>query len=205
MRTIALVQKDTNRHTDIVEKLRGMGVDKVQVVSLDSFLGQTRHPDVDGILLDRGESMGTFFQVVQGMGDGPPVPIILLMDKRDGNRQDCLTGVMIQPFCDLRFDSLLKEAVFHIRDFCAVCEENQSLREELLERKIIERAKWLLVTREGLTEDRAYRRIRAMSMQRRQSMKDVALSLLEAFPTFMDQEDPAPARVRRVSPDTPKS
>ena len=205
MRTIALVQKDTNRHTEIVEKLKGMGVEKVQVVGLDSFLGQTRPLEVDAILLDRGESMGTFFQVMQKIGDGPPVPIILLMDKRDPNGQDCLTGVMIQPFCDLRFDSLLKEAVFHIRDFCAVCEENRSLREEILERKIIERAKWLLVAREGLTEDRAYRRIRAMSMQRRQSMKDVALSLLEAFPAFLEQENTASKEVRRISPDPRKS
>jgi response regulator NasT len=134
---------------------------------------------VDGILLDRGESLGTFFQIVQSLGAGPPLPIILLMERREGQGKDCLTGVMLQPFCDLRFASLLKEAVFHIRDFCTVCEENQKLKDEILERKIIERAKWVLVKQEGLTEDRAYRRIRAESMKRRLSMKSVALDILK--------------------------
>jgi response regulator NasT len=184
MRTIALVQKDTNRHTEIVRELTSIGVERVVVLSLEAFLGRTGSVSVDGILLDRGESLGTFFQIVQSVGAGPPIPIILLMEKRDEQGRDCLTGVMLQPFCDLRFASLLKEAVFHIRDFCAVCEENQKLKEEILERKIIERAKWVLVKQEGLSEDRAYRRIRADSMKNRQSMKDVAIGILKRSGEF---------------------
>ncbi|MCL5284655.1 MAG: ANTAR domain-containing protein [Nitrospirae bacterium] len=178
MRTIVLVQKDTSRHGEIVRELTSMGVDRVTVLSLEAFLEQASRLDVDGILLDRGESLGTFFQIVQSAGNGPPIPIILLMERRDEQGKDCLTGVMLQPFCDLRFASLLKEAVFHIRDFCTVCEENQKLKNEIFERKIIERAKWLLVSKEGLSEDRAYRRIRAESMKRRLSMKEVALDIL---------------------------
>jgi response regulator NasT len=179
MRTIALIQKDTSRHGEIVRELTSMGVDRVSVLSLEAFLAQAGSLDVDGILLDRGESLGTFFQIVQSVGAGPPIPIILLMERRDAQGKDCLTGVMLQPFCDLRFASLLKEAVFHIRDFCTVCEENQKLKDEIFERKIIERAKWVLVKQEGMTEDRAYRRIRAESMKRRLSMKSVALDILK--------------------------
>lgn len=179
MRTIALVQKNAKSHEGIVRELTSLGVERVNVLSLDMFLGQTSLPDVDGILLDRGESLGTFFQIVQKLGDGPPVPIVLLMERRDDQGKDCLTGIMLQPFCDLRFASLLKEAVFHIRDFCAVCEENQKLKDEILERKIIERAKWVLVHMEGMSEDRAYRRIRTESQKQRRSMKSVALEILK--------------------------
>jgi len=184
MRTIALVQKETTRHAEIVRELTSIGVERVIVLSLEAFLGRKGGVEVDGILLDRGESLGTFFQIVQSVGGGPPVPIVLLMDRRDEQGRDCLTGVMLQPFCDLRFASLLKEAVFHIRDFCTVCEENQRLKEEILERKIIERAKWLLVKQEGLTEDRAYRRIRADSMKNRLSMKEVAFGILKRSGEF---------------------
>ncbi|AIA31851.1 ANTAR domain-containing response regulator [Leptospirillum ferriphilum] len=180
MRTIAVVQKNAKSHDGIVRELTAMGVERVTVLSLDAFLGETLFPDVDGILLDRGESLGTFFQIIQKLGAGPPVPIVLLMERRDGQGKDCLTGIMLQPFCDLRFASLLKEAVFHIRDFCTVCEENQKLKDEILERKIIERAKWVLVHREGLSEDRAYRRIRMESQKQRRSMKNVALDILKA-------------------------
>ena len=178
MRTMVLVQKDTTRHGEIVRELNDLGVERVSVLSLEAFQEQAGRLDVDGILLDRGESFGTFIQIVQAMGSGPPIPIILLMEPRDEQGKDCLTGVLLQPFCDLRFASLLKEAVFHIRDFCTVCEENQKLKSEILERKIIERAKWVLVMEEGLSEEKAYRRIRADSMKRRKSMKDVALDIL---------------------------
>ncbi|MEC4682247.1 MAG: ANTAR domain-containing protein [Nitrospirota bacterium] len=184
MRTIALVQKETSRHSEIVRELTDIGVERVIVLSLEAFLRRDGGMEVDGILLDRGESLGTFFQIVQSVGGGPPVPIVLLMEKRDEQGRDCLTGVMLQPFCDLRFASLLKEAVFHIRDFCNVCEENQKLKDEIFERKIVERAKWILVKQEGLTEDRAYRRIRADSMKNRQSMKDVALGILKRSGDF---------------------
>ena len=179
MRTIALVHKNAKSHDGIVRELTAMGVERVTVLSLDAFLGEKPLPDVDGILLDRGESLGTFFQIVQRLGAGPPVPIVLLMERRDDQDKDCLTGIMLQPFCDLRFASLLKEAVFHIRDFCTVCEENQKLKDEILERKIIERAKWVLVHMEGLSEDRAYRRIRMESQKQRRSMKNVALDILK--------------------------
>ena len=180
MRTIALVQKNAKSHDGLVRELTAMGVERVNVLTLDAFLSQTSPPDVDGILLDRGESLGTFFQIVQRLGDGPPVPIVLLMERRDDQGKDCLTGIMLQPFCDLRFASLLKEAVFHIRDFCTVCEENQKLKDEILERKVIERAKWVLVRMEGLSEDRAYRRIRTESQRKRKSMKSVALEILQS-------------------------
>lgn len=189
MKRVMLVQKDATHHEDVVDELASMGVDRVSILSLEAFMAGEGSLDVDGILLDRGESLGTFFQILQRAGSGPPIPIVLLMSRRDGQGKDCLTGVMLQPFCDLRFSSLFKEAIFHTRDFCEVCEENQKLKEEILERKIIERAKWILVKQEGLTEDRAYRKIRAESMRLRQSMKSVALSILGDFGVDDSDED----------------
>ena len=38
MSTIVLVQKDTNRHTEIVRELTAIGVERVLVLSLEAFL-----------------------------------------------------------------------------------------------------------------------------------------------------------------------
>jgi len=52
------------------------------------------------------------------------------------------------------------------------------VQEELESRKIIERAKGILMRQEGLTEEEAYSLIRKSSMDRRTSMKDVANAII---------------------------
>ncbi len=56
--------------------------------------------------------------------------------------------------------------------------ETQGLRQRLLERKVIERAKGLLMSRSGLTEDQAYRRLRRAAMDTRRPLVDVARDML---------------------------
>jgi two-component system, response regulator PdtaR len=67
----------------------------------------------------------------------------------------------------------------------AICIENTELmvqtrviQEELETRKLIERAKGILMKRHGLTEEEAFKNIRKTSMDRRKSMRDVAEALL---------------------------
>jgi response regulator NasT len=52
------------------------------------------------------------------------------------------------------------------------------LKEELDTRKLVERAKGLLMESEGLTEAQAYRRIQKMSMDKNKSLKEVAQAVI---------------------------
>lgn len=56
--------------------------------------------------------------------------------------------------------------------------EARALRQRLEDRKLIERAKGLLMSRYGLTEEGAFHRLRRVAMDRRESMAAVARSLL---------------------------
>ena len=67
----------------------------------------------------------------------------------------------------------------------AVCIENTELmvktkviQEELEIRKLIERAKGVLMKRHGLTEEEAFRRIRKASMDSRKTMREIAEAIL---------------------------
>ncbi len=67
----------------------------------------------------------------------------------------------------------------------AICIENTELiiktrviQEELETRKLVERAKGILMKRHGLTEDEAFKRIRKTSMDHRKSMREVAEAIL---------------------------
>ena len=66
-------------------------------------------------------------------------------------------------------------------------EEFKNLRNELLqaktkldERKVIERAKGLLMKQRGLDEDAAYEMLRSMAMKKNMKLVDLSNQLLEA-------------------------
>ena len=57
--------------------------------------------------------------------------------------------------------------------------ELHDTRHKLLERKIIERAKGLLMTHHGLTEEQAYQRLRSMAMNKKLKLADIAQRILD--------------------------
>ena len=60
----------------------------------------------------------------------------------------------------------------------AVRRENQELKKKLESRKLVDRAKALLIQRLGLSEAEAYRRLQKTAMDTRKTMGDVAQGLL---------------------------
>jgi response regulator NasT len=71
-------------------------------------------------------------------------------------------------------------AVARFREFDAVRRENEDLKKAIESRKLVERAKGLLMEREGLSESEAFRRIQKASMDSRKSMSEVAEAVLLA-------------------------
>lgn len=69
-------------------------------------------------------------------------------------------------------------AVARFREFDAVRRENEDLKKAIESRKLVERAKGLLMEREGLSESEAFRRIQKASMDSRRPMSEIAQALL---------------------------
>lgn len=59
-------------------------------------------------------------------------------------------------------------------------EENERLRKALEERKQIDKAKGILMKKEVLSEDEAYRRIQKLSMDKRKKMVEIAEAIILA-------------------------
>jgi len=60
----------------------------------------------------------------------------------------------------------------------ALAEQRDQLRTELADRKVIERAKWLIMQRAGVTEEQAYAILRRTSQDRSRTMRDIADAVL---------------------------
>lgn len=63
-----------------------------------------------------------------------------------------------------------------------LAEEKETLAARLEERKVIEKAKGVIMKKEGLSEDDAYRKMQKQSMDSRKSMKEIAEALISTQP-----------------------
>jgi len=73
--------------------------------------------------------------------------------------------------------SVANQAAIVIENFRLVV-ESKVIREELEARKLIERAKGILMKREGMSEQESYNKMRKYSMDSRKSMREVAEAII---------------------------
>ncbi len=78
-----------------------------------------------------------------------------------------------------RIQPVLNVALARFRQEEKLRAELLDTRHKLLERKVIERAKGLLMTHHGLTEEQAYQRLRSMAMNKKLKLAEIAQRILD--------------------------
>jgi len=92
-------------------------------------------------------------------------------------------GYLVKPFRESDLLPAVETARARHRELVALREEADSLAEALAARKAIERAKGLLMEREGLTEQEAFARLRKASQISGRPLKVVAEALIATLDT----------------------
>ncbi len=87
-------------------------------------------------------------------------------------------GLLVKPVPPAALAAALDVAVARFRELQALRVDGERLRRQLETRKLVERAKGLLMLRLGLSEPDAFRRIQKTAMDTRRTMADVARGLL---------------------------
>lgn len=78
--------------------------------------------------------------------------------------------------------------------------EVQALKSKLAERKVVERAKGLLMKRQGLDEETAYAALRKMAMDRNVRLGEIARRVIEADEFGVRAETGLPVRADKSRP-----
>lgn len=85
---------------------------------------------------------------------------------------------LVKPFKPQDLPPAIEVAVSRFRQTQALYKQVRELNQRLEARRIIERAKGLLMRKQGISEEEAYTRIRQKSMETRRSMREVAEAIL---------------------------
>lgn len=128
-------------------------------------------PDVDGISAAR-EIM-----------EESPVPIVLLTSHYEAETIERAKGSGVMAFLlkPLREEELfpaIELAISRFAEFISLRRENEDLKKTLEARKVIERAKGILMKSRGLSEAEAFALIRKKSMETRKPMPEIAQAII---------------------------
>ncbi|MEW5884186.1 MAG: response regulator [Armatimonadota bacterium] len=85
---------------------------------------------------------------------------------------------LIKPFKPQDLPPAIEVAVSRFRQTQTLHKQVHELNQRLEARRIIERAKGMLMRKQGISEEEAYARIRQRSMETRRSMREVAEAIL---------------------------
>lgn len=183
---VVIADDDPIIRMDLREMLSGLGYlvvgesgDATSAINLarelkpDLVIMDIRMPEMDGI------------EAAQTLTAEDVAPVLLLTaysepDLVQRATQAGVIGYLVKPVREAQLGPAIDVTLGRFREFRQLRTELGTVRDALEARKVIERAKGLLMERHGLTEAEAFRRIQKRSMDTRKSMREVAEAVLLA-------------------------
>src|SRR5262245_22061548 len=137
----------------------------------DLVIMDIKMPDLDGIT------------AAEGLTEDRIAPVVLLTAYSDQALVDRakeagVVGYVVKPFREAELMPVIELSLARFEEFQALEREVGNLKEALESRKVVERAKGVLMEVHGLRETEAFHRIRKTSMDARKSMSEVAEAIL---------------------------
>jgi response regulator NasT len=151
----------------------------------DLIISDIKMPDMDGI-----EAAVQIYRA-------DTIPVILVSafhDKEliDRASRNHILAYLVKPVKDTDLAPAIAVAMRRFDEFRALRQEASDARQALDDRKIIERAKGILMTRTGLSEPDAFRRLQKVACSKSRKLVDIARSIVTAEETLSSAEDTLP-------------
>jgi two-component system, response regulator PdtaR len=139
----------------------------------DVVVMDIKMPDMDGI------------EAAKVMTQEKIAPVLLLTaysqrDLVDRAKEAGVVGYLVKPFREQEIVPAIEIALARFNEFRELEKEVGDLQETLETRKVVDRAKGILMDTQGLTEQEAFRKIQKMSMNTRKPMKEIAQAIVLA-------------------------
>jgi response regulator NasT len=143
----------------------------------DLVVSDIKMPDMDGL------------EAARELSKIRPVPFVIVSAYHDQEYidralEENVLAYLIKPVDDNNLCTAIQVARRRFQEFLFLREQATCLQQALEERKLIERAKGILMKRANLDEPAAFRRLQLLSSQRNVKMIDVARTLVDAEQAF---------------------
>lgn len=157
----------------------GIAADGATAVSM----ARTLSPDM--VILDVRMPHLSGLEAAEQIHDERPVPILIITAYSDADTVGRAVGApifhyLVKPVSAAQLSAAVAVTSARHEEWLEQRKESNDLRRRLDDRKVIERAKGILMEREGITENAAYKVLQRTSQSRNMTMADLSRSLLAA-------------------------
>ena len=182
-----LLIDDTRTRARVLRKaLQDAGYEVVQAAAAPlALLKAVERAQPDVIIIDVDSPSRDVLEHIVVMSQNAPRPIVMFArdPAQETIREAVKAGVsayVVDGLEAARVKPIIDVACARFEEFQRLRGELAQVRENLSERKLVERAKGILMQRRGLSEEDAYAALRGMAMDRKQRLADAARSVIEA-------------------------
>lgn len=146
-------------------------------------LVRSREPEL--VILDSKLPVKDGLEVAKIIEDDKLAPVLLLAHYSQQElltkaRDYMISAFMVKPIDEMHLIPTIELAIANYEKVSKLQKQVQELKETLESRKVVERAKGILMETLGLPEKEAFKRIQKQSMNKRTSMKAIADAIIVA-------------------------
>jgi AmiR/NasT family two-component response regulator len=186
-RTRVIIADDESLvRVDLREALTELGYLVVgEVGDGQSAVNMARELDPDVVVMDIKMPGMDGIEAARILTQERIAPVVLLTaysqtDLIERAKEAGVVGYLVKPFRETDLAPAIELALARFAEFRALQDEVGNLTEALETRKKVEKAKGILMDKQGMTESEAFRKIQKMSMNTRKPMKEVAEAIILA-------------------------
>ena len=148
-------------------------VDACRLHRPDLVITDIKMPDMDGI------------EAATQIYKDSPLPVILVSAYHDPEfisraENDHILGYMVKPIKQADLEPAIAIAMRRFEQFQALRKEAADLKQALEDRKVIEKAKGILMKKAALDEHNAFRRLQKLASDKNRKLIDIAQMILTA-------------------------
>ncbi|BAL76736.1 MULTISPECIES: ANTAR domain-containing response regulator [Bradyrhizobium] len=183
---IVIVDESPIRAAILQEGLREAGFTQlVHISEMQSLLARIYAVDPDIILIDLENPSRDVLEAMFQVSRAVRRPIAMFVDQSDSASIQASVEAGVSAYI---VDGLKKERIKPILDLCVsrfnafakLQEELERTKSQLEDRKVIEKAKGILMKVKGLNEDEAYVLLRSTAMREKKKIGEIAQSIITA-------------------------
>jgi response regulator NasT len=157
-------------------------VEQCRLLRPDLIVTDIKMPDLDGI-----EAAGAVSREKE-------IPVVLVSGHLDADllrraETDHIMSYLIKPVSQADVEAAVALAMHRFEQYQAVRKEARDLKHALEDRKVIERAKGVVMKRLGVDEQEAFRRLKRMASGQNRKLIDVGQAILAAEDVFHQMDN----------------
>ncbi|MDO9707815.1 ANTAR domain-containing response regulator [Paracraurococcus lichenis] len=178
------MDSDGDRATAVEAGLAAAGYQVVGIVAGTADLTRAvRDSGADVIVCGLDDPSRDELEGMRALHRDEPRPVVLFAEKAEPEQIEAaleagVAAYIVEGLAPARVRPVIEVAIRRFRAHQALREELAAAKQEVEERRLVDRAKAVLMQKHKLTEPEAYRRLRRMAMDKGQKLGVVAASVL---------------------------